>query len=162
MLNRMIVDILDKMRCKASHILLFLKSVIFVSLSAIFYMFYFRTVAQKYAEGHTTVVVSQERLENGKKFPFLTLCMTPSAKSEVLEKYNVSLNSLNEPNSDEKQILSNLNKTVEDLFREATFQINKDFELYVTLWFYEESFGWKDYKGKMVEGNENYIQVCKV
>ena len=52
-----------------------------------------------------------------------------------------------------------MNKTVEDLFRDATFQINQDFELFITLWFYEESYGWKDYKGKMVEGSENYIQV---
>jgi hypothetical protein len=69
------------MRCKTFHILLLLKTAIFIGLSAVFYIFYFTTVAQKYAEGHTTVVVSQERMGNGKKFPFLTLCMTPCAKS---------------------------------------------------------------------------------
>ena len=49
------------MRCKTSQVLLLLKTAIFIGLSAIFYVFYFTTVAQKYAEGHTTVVVSQER-----------------------------------------------------------------------------------------------------
>ena len=69
------------MRCKTFHILLLLKTAIFIGLSAVFYVFYFTTVAQKYAEGLTTVVVSQERMGNRKKIPFLTLCMTPFAKS---------------------------------------------------------------------------------
>ena len=101
------------MRCKTSQILLLLKTAIFIGLSAVFYVFYFTTVAQKYAEGHTTVVVSQERMGNRKKIPFLTLCMTPCAKKSVLENNNVSLNALNEPNYEEKKILRKLNKTIE-------------------------------------------------
>ena len=147
------------MRCKTSQVLLLLKTAIFIGLSAIFYVFYFTTVAQKYAEGHTTVVVSQERMGNRKNFPFLTLCMTPCAKKSVLEDNNVSLNALNEPNSDEKKILAKLNKTVEGLFREVAYKLNVDFEIYITLWFYEEDYGWKGYKGKMLEGDDNYIKV---
>ena len=101
------------MRCKTFHILLLLKTAIFIGLSAVFYVFYFTTVAQKYAEGHTTVVVSQERMGNRKNFPFLTLCMTPCAIKSVLEDNNVSLNALNEPNYEEKKILTKLNKTIE-------------------------------------------------
>ena len=101
------------MSCKTFHILLLLKTAIFIGLSAVFYVFYFTTVAQKYAEGHTTVVVSQERMGNRKNFPFLTLCMTPCAKKSVLENNNVSLNALNEPNYEEKKILAKLNKTIE-------------------------------------------------
>ena len=101
------------MRCKTFHILLLLKTAIFIGLSAVFYVFYFTTVAQKYAEGLTTVVVSQERMGNRKKIPFLTLCMTPCAKKSVLENNNVSLNALNEPNYEEKKILRKSNKTIE-------------------------------------------------
>ena len=147
------------MRCKTSQVLLLLKIALFIGLSAVFYVFYFTTVAQKYAEGHTTVVVSQERMENGKKFPFLTLCMTPCAKKSVLEQNNVSLNALNEPNYKEKKILAKMNKTIEGLFREVAYKLNVDFEFYITLWFYEEDFGWKGYKGKMLEGDDNYIKV---
>ena len=146
------------MGCKTSNILLLLKTIIFIGLSTVFYVFYFNTVAQKYAEGHTTVVISQERIEEGKNFPILTLCMTPCAKKSVLEKNNVSLNALNEPNSDEKKMLIKLNKTIEGIFREAAYKLNFDFEFYITLWFYQEDFGWKGYKGKMVEGENNYIK----
>ena len=59
------------MRCKTSQVLLLLKTAIFIGLSAVFYVFYFTTVAQKYAEGHTTVVVSQER--RGQKLALQTL-----------------------------------------------------------------------------------------
>ena len=89
----------------------------------------------------------------------MTLCMTPCAKKSVLEGNNVSLNALNEPNSDEKKILAKFNKTVEGLFREVAYKLNVDFEIYITLWFYEEDYGWKGYKGKMLEGDENYIKV---
>ena len=52
-----------------------------------------------------------------------------------------------------------LNKTIEDLFREVTFKLNRDFYLYINLWFYEEEFGWQNYEGKMKEGHDNYIEV---
>ena len=86
--------------------------------------------------------------------------MTPRAKLEILEKYSMSLGSLNEPNPDESTILANLNKTVEELFRESTFKLNVDYSLNISLWFYEE-FGWKSYEKKMLEGNNNSILVKK-
>ena len=66
---------------------------------------------------------------------------------------------LDEPNSNDKKILISLNKTIEVLFREVTFKINRDFYLHITLWFYEEEYGWQNYEGKMTEGNDNYIEV---
>lgn len=44
-------------------------------------------------------------------------------------------------------------------FRETTFKLDVDFELYVTLWFYEEGYGWKSYREKMLEGSNNNIKV---
>ena len=58
-----------------------------------------------------------------------------------------------------KKNLISLNKTVEALFREATFKLNRDFQFSMNLWFYEDEFGWTNYTGKMTEGSNNYIQV---
>ena len=48
---------------------------------------------------------------------------------------------------------------IKGLFREVGYKLNAEFEVYITLWFYEENFGWKGYKGKMLEGEDNYIKV---
>ena len=85
--------------------------------------------------------------------------MTPRTKNLILEKYKLSNAVLNEPNIKEKTILSSLNKTVEALFREVTYKLNKDFDLLIKLWFYEEEQGWRGYEEKILEGNENYIKV---
>ena len=146
--------------CKASHILLGLKSLIFISLAAVFYVFYFTDVVKKFAERDTTLIYTQEIIEeNERNLPFITFCMTPRAKNSILEEYKLSRGVLNEPNSNDKKILISLNKTVEALFREVTFKINRNFYLYITLWFYEEEYGWQNYEGKMTQGNDNYIEV---
>ena len=146
--------------CKDFKILWILKSLIFISLAAIFYIFYFTEVVNKFAEKDTTLVHSQETIEeNERNTPFITFCMTPRAKNSILDGYKLSRGVLNEPNSNDKKILIGLNKTVEALFREATFKLNRDFYLSINLWFYEEEFGWHGYTGKMTEGSNNYIQV---
>ena len=146
--------------CKGSHILLVLKSLIFISLAVIFYIFYFTDVVKKFAERDTTLVHSQEAIEkNERNPPFITFCMTPRTKNSILDGYKLSRGVLNEPNSNDKKNLISLNKTVEALFREVTFKINRDFYLHITLWFYEEEYGWQNYEGKMTEGNDNYIEV---
>ena len=146
--------------CKASHILLILKSMIFVSLATIFFTFYFTDVVNKFAERDTTLIYSQETIErNEKNPPFITLCMTPRSKYSILDEYKLSRGVLDEPRANDTNILIYLNKTVESLFREVTFKLNRDFYLYISLWFYEEEFGWQYYEGKMEEGHDNYIEV---
>ena len=147
--------------CKdSSSILLILKSLIFISLAAIFYIFYFTDVVNKFAERDTTLVHSQETIEeNERNLPFITFCMTPRAKNSILDGYKLSRGVLNEPNSNDKKNLIRLNKTVEALFREATFKLNRDFYFSINLWFYEDEFGWTNYTGKMIEGSNNYIEV---
>ena len=144
--------------CKASHILLFLKSIIFISLAAIFYIFYFTEVVNKFAERDTTLINSQETIEeNEMNPPFITFCMTPRAKSSILDRYKLSRGVLNTPNSNDKKILFSINKTIEALFREVTFKLNRDFYLSINLWFYEDEHGWQNHTGKMKEGNDTYI-----
>ena len=146
--------------CKNSNILLILKSLIFISLAAIFYIFYFTEVANKFAERDTTLIYTQETIkENERNPPFITFCMAPRADTLILDEYKLSRGVLDEPNSNDKQILISLNKTLETLFREATFKLNRDFYLTIKLWFYEDEFGWRYYTGKMTEGSNNYIQV---
>ena len=56
------------MRCKTFHILLLLKTAMFIGLSAVFYIFYFTTVVQKYAEGK-----EYKERRHGEPFLFLFL-----------------------------------------------------------------------------------------
>ena len=72
--------------CKGSHIVLILKSLIFISLAIIFYIFYFTDVVKKFAERDTTLINSQETIEeNERNLPFITFCMTPRAKNSILD-----------------------------------------------------------------------------
>ena len=145
--------------CRIYPSLILFKSLAFVSLSSLFYFLYFSEIAQKYRDGYTNLILYQETLDDGIDPPVLTMCMTPRTKNLILEKYKLSTAVLNEPNIEEKKILSSLNKTVEALFREVTYKLNKDFHLLIKLWFYEEERGWRGYEEKMLEGNENYIKV---
>ena len=146
--------------CKASYIPLILKSMIFIFLAIISYIFYFTDVLNKFAEKDTTLIYSQETVEDHEIHPlFITFCTNPRANKSILEEYKLSSGVLDEPNSNDMKILISLNKTVEALFREVTFKINRDFYLYITLWFYEEEYGWLNYEHKMTEGNDNYIEV---
>jgi hypothetical protein len=148
------------MICKTSYIFLLLKTLIFICLAVVFYIVYCHDVLNKFAENDTTVINSQENIEeNEMDPPFITFCMSPRAKKSILEGYNLSSAVLNEPNSNEQKILISLNKTVETLFREVTFKLNRDFHMSINLWFYEDGFGWLNYTGKMKEGSGNYIQV---
>jgi hypothetical protein len=131
---------------------------IYISLAVVFYIFYCTEVVNKFAERDTNLIHSQEIIEeNEMNPPFITFCMTPNSKKSIIEDYKLSRKVLNEPNSNDQNILISLNKTVENLFREVTFKLNRDFHLYINLWFYED--GWQNYWGKMKEGNDNYIQV---
>ena len=146
--------------CKASYVPLILKSMIFISLAIISYIFYFTDVINKFAEKDTTLIYSQETVEDHEIHPlFITFCTNPRANKSILEDYKLSSGVLDEPNSNDKKILISLNKTIEDLFREVTFKINRDFYFYLNLWFYEEGYGWQSYEGKMKEGPDNYIEV---
>ena len=139
---------------------LILKSMIFIFFATLFYIFYFTDVVNKFAEKDTTLTYSQETVEENEiKFPFITFCTNPKAKNSILEEYKLSPGVLNEPNSNETKILMSLNKTIEALFREVTFKLNRDFYFSINLWFYEDEFGWTSYTGKMAEGNNNYIEV---
>ena len=146
--------------CKNSNILLILKSLIFISLAAIFYIFYFTEVANKFAERDTTLIYTQETIkENERNPPFITFCMAPRADTLILDGYKLSRGVLDEPNSNDKQILISLNKTIDALFREVTFKLDQDFNFSVGLWFYEDKSGWIKYSKKMKEGSDNYIEV---
>ena len=146
--------------CKGSHVLMILKSLIFISLGAIFYNFYFTDVVNKFAEKDTTLINSQETIEeNERTSPYITFCMAPKAKKSIIDRYKLSRGVVNEPNSNDKKVLISLNKTIDALFREVTFKLDQDFYFSIGLWFYEDKFGWIKYSKKMKEGSDNYIEV---
>ena len=113
-----------------------LKLLTFLSLSAIFYVYYFTEVVTKYANGYTNLVVSYEEINHKIKPPILTVCTTPHSKIDVLKKYNVTASTLSEPSEREEKILEKFNLTFVDFFREVTFSLSRDFNIYLTIWIY--------------------------
>ena len=145
--------------CKASYVPLILKSMIFIFLVAIFYIFFLTDVLNIFADRDSFLINSQETMEENEMNhpPYITFCMTPRAKKSILGEYKLSHGVLNEPKSNEKQIFISLNKTMEALIREVTFKLNRDFLLSINLWSYHDEFKWKNYTGTMKEGSDNYI-----
>ena len=146
-------NVIYNMKFKTSNILVFVvKLSVFLVLSIVFYVYYFSEVVNKYAEKNSYLSLIQETLINGTEPPVFTICLAgPIAKLAVLKKYNISLNVLDEPSLREKGILINLNKTLLDLFREATYELNRDFELYMKYSEYDLD-GEKEYRAKLLIG----------
>ena len=144
----------------SSTIKFLLKAAIYLGLIAILYIYQILEVQNKYAEKLTNIANSEKVMEDGIKPAFMTLCVGPLAKQEVLDKYNMNQAALNEPNPTQKNTLSRLNKTLEDFFMEATFKLNVDFWLYMIWWDYNDE-GWKSHKKQLSVGDKNTQKVCK-
>ena len=150
------------MRIKTSSIIKFLlKAVIYLGLIAVVYFYQIIDVQKKYAEKLTNIANSEKIMENGIKPPFMTLCVGPQAKQEVLDKYNMDKMALNEPNPTQKNTLMKLNKTFEDFFLEATFKLEVDFDVFMIWWEYNIE-GWKKNKKHLSVGDKNTQKVCKL
>ena len=146
---------------KTSFITKFLlKAAIYMCLVAIVYFYQIIDVFNKYKENLTNIAISEEIMGNGIKPPFLTLCIGPRAKQEVLDKYNLNSAALNELDSFQQNILAKFNKTLEEFFIEATFKLNLDFKLYMILWVYDDE-GWKRNEKQLLEGDDNTLKVCE-
>ena len=104
------------------------------------------------------MAIIKETLQNGMKPPYLIMCMSPHAKESLLKHQNLSVGALSEPNINEKNILADLNITIEEFFRKYTFKLNEDYYLYITFWSYEKE-GWKGNKTKLSLGEDNKIKV---
>ena len=138
-----------------------LKAGLYICLIVIVYFYQIIEVLNKYDANLSNIAHSEDIMGNGIKPPFITLCFGPRAKQEVLDKYDMSKNALNEPNSTQKNIFVGLNKTLEDFFMEATFKLNIDFRLYMIWWEYD-SEGWKDHKVKLSVEDNNTQKVLKI
>ena len=108
-------------------------------MSVIFYNFYFTDVVSKFADKDTTLVQSQENIEdNVVEPPFFTFWMQLRANKSYLDGYKLSTGVLNEPNHNNVKTIVSFNKT---FFREVTFKINVAFELDIRLCYYENDDG---------------------
>ena len=147
---------------KTSFIIKFLiKAAIYLCLVAIVYFYQIIDVLNKYKENLTNIAISEEIMGNGIKPPFLTLCIGPRAKQEVLDKYNLNIAALNEPDSFQQNILTKFNKTLEEFFMEATFKLNEDFKLFMIWWDYGTE-GWSRIQKQISLGDANTQKVRKI
>ena len=135
-----------------------LKATIYLCLIVIVYFYQILEVLNKYKENLTNIAISDETIENGIKPPFLTLCIGPRAKQEVFDNYNLDKAALNEPNYNQKKILTTLNKTIEEFFMEATFKLNEDFRLFMIWWEYGTE-GWNRIQKQIFLGDANTQKV---
>ena len=145
---------------KSFLIKFFVKAAIYLGLIAVVYFYQIIEVQNKYAKKLTNIANSEKIMENGIKPPFLTLCIGPRAKQEVLDNYNLNTAALNEPDSLQQNILAKFNKTVEEFFMETTFKLNVDFKLYMILWSYDDE-GWKRNEKQLLEGDNNTLKVSE-
>ena len=147
---------------KTSFIIKFLiKAAIYLCLVAIVYFYQIIDVLNKYKENLTNIAISEEIMGNGIKPPFVTLCIGPRAKQEVLDKYNLNIAALNEPDSFQQNILTKFNKTLEEFFMEATFKLNEDFKLFMIWWDYGTE-GWSRIQKQISLGDANTQKVRKI
>ena len=144
---------------KTSFLIQFLlKAGIYLCLIAIVYFYQIIEVIEKYEENLTNIAISEEIMENGIKPPFMTLCLSPHAKQEILDKFSLTVVALNEPDAIQRKILVKLNKTIEDFFIEATFKLNLDFRVYMIWWVYGDE-GWYAFKKQLFVGDQNFQKV---
>ena len=137
-----------------------MKAGIYMCLIVFVYFYQINDVLHTYAENLTNIANSEMISENGIKPPFITLCIGPRAKQEVLDKYKMNNGALDEPNASQKTVLTKLNKSYEDFFMEATFKLNEDFKLYMIWWEYDDE-GWKKLKKQLTLGDANLQKVCE-
>ena len=81
------------MSFKTSQVLFFVKSALFIALSAIFYIFYLTEIIKKYADGYTYFLTYQKTMEAVTP-PFLTLCPTPRARLSILADFRLIVRAL--------------------------------------------------------------------
>ena len=144
----------------STTIKLLLKAALYLCLIIIVYFYQILEVVDKYKENLTNIAISEEKMENGAKPPFMTLCIGPRAKQEVFDKYNLNKAALSEPSYSQIKILATLNKTLEEFFIEATYKLNEDFRLFIIWWDYG-SQGWKRLQKQISLGDANTQKVCK-
>ena len=71
----------------------FLKCIIVVILFIIYYRFFFRGVIDNYSKGLTNLATMDKELDEdeiGIKAPAIVICIEPTRKMDVLEKYNIT------------------------------------------------------------------------
>ena len=108
------------------------KAIILIVLLAFFYYYFFLDVFTKFKSRRTNVATREELYKKegtikGIKSPAITVCLSPSLKSSVLKKYN--LTSLTTFQSHSQSKFKDLNLTFSALLQEAAFRLNHDYEI---------------------------------
>ena len=75
-----------------------------------------------------------------------------------MEKFGLKVSALSDQDANDKKTLAKLNKTLEDFFMEATFELNVDFRLHMIWWIYGDE-GWYWLKKQLFVGRKNFQMV---
>ena len=110
----------------SKHSLATLKLLIIIILLGLYYSYFFKTVIKSYGEGLTNLASTKEKFETT-KLPTIIICMRPTWKKSVLEKYNISEGFFQLAKGSYEHLIGE--NTMEDIVLEASFRLNKDFYL---------------------------------
>ena len=66
-----------------------LKTLVFITLLVLFYIYYFKQVYKQFSEQLTNTAKYEEKITVTKP-PTITICFDPAFKPSVFEKYNIS------------------------------------------------------------------------
>ena len=112
---------------------IFLKCIIVVILFIIYYLFFFRGVIDNYSKGLTNLATMDKELDEdeiGIKAPAIVICIEPTRKMDVLEKYNITNQFFMLQTGSYEHLDSN--KTMKEIISEASFRIGTDLDIAIT------------------------------
>ena len=109
---------------------IFLKLTIIIIALVIFFKYFFIDITKNYTERLTARAYEDkpfESNEEGFKIPAITICPSPSKKSSVLAKYNITNSFFSLLDGTYEHLIDT--KSLSDVSDEASFKLGEDFEI---------------------------------
>ena len=94
----------------------------------LYYSYFFRDVVKGYEKGLTNLANTEEKIE-ATNLPSIIFCMRPAWKKSVLEKYNITEAFFQMAEGSYEHLIGE--KTMKDIMLEASFRLNKDFNIII-------------------------------
>ena len=104
-----------------------LRFLVVIILAVIFINYFFIDVLNAYTSKLTTIASRDEISKDGLKVPTITLCFNPSFKRSIFVKNDSDLESITVKTHNRLWDIANeSNKTLRQVYDEATFKLNTD------------------------------------
>ena len=110
----------------SKHSLTTLKLFIIIILLALYYSYFFKGVIRSYGKGLTNLASREEEFE-GTNVPTVIICMRPTWKKSVLEKYNITRAFFQMTEGSYEHLIEE--KSMQEIISEASFILNQDFKI---------------------------------